>query len=183
MVYQWMSQTWTAWPRGMQWSVSLIVGAAVGLALVVARISNAVSYLSDSPETCMNCHVMTDAYATWKRGSHARVTVCVDCHVPHENPVAKLAFKGKDGMRHSAVFTLRTEPQVMQLSKGAVPVVQSNCLRCHANQFAMIRLAETSERACWNCHDNIHGKVRSLSASPEILRPALPSAGLDWMKK
>ena len=38
-------------------------GVAVGMALLVARLANATSYLSDSPETCINCHVMTDAYA------------------------------------------------------------------------------------------------------------------------
>ena len=182
MLYHWATRIWNSWPRRMQLSLTVAFGVAVGLALVVARISNAVSYLSDAPETCMNCHVMTDAYATWKRGSHANAAVCTDCHVPHSNPVAKWAFKGKDGMRHSAVFTLRAEPQVLELSRGAVPVVQTNCLRCHSNQFAMVRLAEVSERECWDCHGNIHGKVHSLSASPEVLRPQLPSAGLDWMK-
>lgn len=153
------------------------------MSLLLVRISNAVSYLSDAPETCMNCHVMTDAYATWKRGSHGRVTVCNDCHVPHDNPVTKYAFKAKDGLRHSYVFTLRKEPQVLDLSHGAVPVVQENCLRCHADQFMMVRLAAVSERKCWDCHQNIHGDVRSLSASPAVLRPELPDAGLDWIKK
>jgi cytochrome c nitrite reductase small subunit len=131
----------------------------------------------------MNCHVMTDAYATWQRGSHGRVAVCVDCHVPHTNPVAAYAFKASDGMRHSYVFTLRREPQVMHLSAGAVPVVQENCLRCHSDQFSMIRLAGISERKCWDCHAHMHGKVQSLSASPEVLRPQLPTAGLPWMNK
>lgn len=166
----------------MQVSMVVAFGVAAGGGVVVARISNMVSYFSDVPETCMNCHVMTDAYATWKRGSHSRVAVCTDCHVPHSNPVAKWFFKGKDGMRHSAVFTLRTEPQVLRLSDGAVPVVQASCLHCHSDQFAMVRLAEVSERKCWDCHNSIHGKVHSLSASPEVLRPKLPSAGLDWMK-
>jgi cytochrome c nitrite reductase small subunit len=89
-----------------------------------------------------------------------------------------MAFKSKDGMKHSYVFTLRKEPQVLQLSESAKPVVQANCLRCHSEQFEMIRLAEVSERACWDCHNNIHGSVQSLSASPEVLRPRLPDAGL-----
>jgi hypothetical protein len=69
------------------------------------------------------------------------------------------------------------------LSAGAVPVVQANCVKCHSAQLAMVRLATTSERRCWDCHSNIHGSVRSLSASPAALRPGLPDAGLDWMKK
>ncbi len=163
------------------WRVAVyaLVGIAVGLAIVIARISNAASYLSDSPQTCMNCHVMTDAYASWQRGSHGRVTVCIDCHVPHDNPVAKMAFKSTDGLKHSAVFTMRTEPQVLRLSASAVPVVQANCLRCHTDQLSMVRVAGPGERTCWDCHSNIHGSVGSLSASPSALRPRLPKAGLN----
>jgi cytochrome c nitrite reductase small subunit len=126
----------------------------------------------------MNCHVMTDAYASWQRGSHGRVTVCIDCHVPHDNPVAKMAFKSTDGLKHSAVFTMRTEPQVLRLSAQAVPVVQANCVRCHADQLSMVRVAGSRERTCWDCHSNVHGSVGSLSASPSVLRPRLPGAGL-----
>ncbi len=170
-------------PKRLQILLCLSVGGAVGMFLFVARVSNAVSYLSDAPETCMNCHVMTDAYATWKRGSHARVAVCMDCHVPHNNVVGKYAFKGMVGMKHSYVFTTRQEPQVLKLSEGARPVVQSNCIRCHNDQIAMIKLATSTEQSCWRCHQNIHGRVHSLSASPEVLRPGLPDAGLQWMKK
>lgn len=169
--------------RKWQIAVYISVGIVIGLAVVVSRIANAASYLSDAPETCMNCHVMTDAYATWQRGSHGQVAVCNDCHVPHSNTVAKFAFKATDGLKHSYVFTLRKEPQVLQLSNGAVPVVQDNCLRCHSNQFAMIRLAASSERKCWDCHNNIHGSVRSLSSSPNVLRPQLPDAGLPQLRK
>jgi cytochrome c nitrite reductase small subunit len=160
-----------------------LAGVAVGLALLLVRIANGTSYLSDKPETCMNCHVMTDAYASWQQGSHGRVAVCVDCHVPHSNLVAKYAFKSRDGMKHSYVFTTRTEPQVLDLSASAVPVVQANCVRCHGDVLSMVRLAGATERRCWDCHSNIHGEVRSQSASPTTLRPGLPSAGLDWMKQ
>lgn len=164
--------------RRWQIAIYLLVGAAIGMAFVTARLGNAASYLSDAPETCMNCHVMTDAYASWQRGSHGKVAVCVDCHIPHSNPIAKLAFKGMDGMKHSYVFTARTEPQVLKLSKGAIPVVQSNCLRCHADSFDMVRLAGPEERKCWDCHSNFHGEVHGLSASPRPLRITPPPAGL-----
>jgi cytochrome c nitrite reductase small subunit len=126
---------------------------------------------------------MTDAYASWQRGSHRHVAVCTDCHVPHSNMVAKYAYKARDGLKHSYVFTLRAEPQVLELSNAAVPVVQTNCVHCHSEQLMMVRLASTLERRCWDCHQNIHGAVRSLSASPAELRPGLPDAGLDWMEK
>lgn len=168
--------------RRWQIAVYICVGTIVGLSMVVARQSNALSYLSESPETCMNCHVMTDAYASWQRGSHGRDTICLDCHVPHSNIIAKTAFKSMDGIKHSTVFMLKKEPQILRLSKIAQPVVQANCIRCHSDKLVMARLAASSERKCWDCHTNIHGKAHGLSASPQVLRPQLPDAGLDWMK-
>lgn len=165
-------------PRFWQMAIYALAGCAAGMGLFVVRISNAVSYLSNAPQTCMNCHVMTDAYASWQRGSHGHVATCGDCHVPHDNILAKNAFKAMDGARHSYVFTMRQEPQVLQLSKGAIPVIQNNCLRCHDSQFQMIRLSDSTQQNCWTCHHNIHGDIHSLSASPRPLRPALPKAGI-----
>jgi len=170
-------------PRPLQIGVYALAGVALGLALVLVRVANATSYLSDEPLTCINCHVMTDAYASWQRGSHGRVAVCIDCHVPHSSLVAKYAYKAQDGLKHSYVFTMRREPQVLELSDRAVPVVQANCVRCHSHQVMMVSLAQGLERRCWDCHHNIHGEVRSLSASPRALRPGLPDAGLEWMKE
>jgi cytochrome c nitrite reductase small subunit len=162
-------------------AIYLSAGICIGMALLLVRIANAASYLSDAPKTCVNCHVMTDAYVAWQRGSHGRVAICTDCHVPHNNFMAKYAFKATDGLKHSYVFTLRKEPQVLQLSNRAVPVVQANCLRCHSDRIEMIRLAASSERKCWDCHNNIHGSVRSLSSSSNLLRPRLPDAGIEFM--
>ncbi len=171
-------------PLPVRWRmpVFFVGGIAMGSALVVAHISRAGSYLLDKPDACINCHVMNQAYASWQHSSHREVAVCTDCHLPHQNPVAKLAFKGRDGLRHSYVFTFRLEPQVLRLSEGAVPVVQENCLRCHHDQLQMVRVAGVDERRCWDCHENIHGPQVSLSAAPHARRPALPSAGLEWMK-
>ncbi|HBA85633.1 MAG TPA: cytochrome c nitrite reductase small subunit [Verrucomicrobia bacterium] len=171
-------------PLPIFWRIGVFVllGVAIGLGAVIVRISRMPSYLSDAPEVCINCHVMNSAYATWRQGSHGPVALCVDCHLPHDNFVAKMAFKAYDGMKHSYVFTFRLEPQVLELSPAAVHVVQGNCVRCHYQQFQMIRLADSTERKCWDCHDGAHGAVISLSASPFAHRPQLPSAGLDWMK-
>lgn len=162
--------------------VAVATGVVLGMFVLVARASNAVSYMSDQASTCLNCHVMTNAYATWRHGSHSRVASCNDCHVPQNNPVATYAFKAMDGARHSYVFTTRTEPEVLRLNKGAVPVVQANCVRCHVDQWLMIRLADSKERPCWSCHENIHGDVRSLSSTPAARRPDLPRAGLFGKK-
>jgi cytochrome c nitrite reductase small subunit len=158
-------------------AIFIMLGTAAGAGAGVFHLSRAASYLSTEAETCINCHVMTDAYASWKRGSHGHAAVCVDCHLPHTNPIATYAAKSRDGGRHTAIFVLRKEPQVFHLAEYAEQGVQENCLRCHANQFQMTRLASVAERACWDCHRNIHGSVRSMSASPAELRPRLPAAG------
>jgi cytochrome c nitrite reductase small subunit len=164
--------------RGWRWPIASAAVLALAGAVVVGRASNAAAYLANDADGCLNCHVMTNAHGTWARGSHGRFTVCNDCHVPHTNPVATVAFKATDGMRHSWVFTLRREPQVLRLNAAAVPVIQENCLRCHADRLTMIRLAGASERTCWGCHQGIHGEVRSLSSSPFVRRSAIPAAGL-----
>ena len=180
-MFRWVKSILTLSGLPPLWQVTIyaIAGVALGMVIIIARISNASSYLSDSPLACINCHVMTDAYASWQYGSHGKTAACVDCHIPHSNPIAGLAFKATDGLKHSYVFTMRTEPQVLKLSKGAVPVVQDNCVRCHSSQLMMVRLAQSSERKCWDCHTNTHGEVHSLSASPPQLRPALPQAGIE----
>jgi len=92
--------------------------------------------------------------------------------------ISEYAFKAYDGLRHAGVFTLRAEPQAMKLSAGAIPVVQDNCLRCHESRVSEVsaRSYENGGQRCWDCHqDVVHGRVQSLSASPDVSRPPLPS--------
>ena len=155
----------------------ILLGITVGAGVFVAHISRATSYLSDEPETCINCHVMATQYVTWQHSSHGRVATCNDCHVPHTSLPAHFAFKAKDGLWHATVFTMRWEPQVIRLSKGAVAVVEDNCRRCHADLLQNVQLAAHSlgDLRCWECHREVpHGSVRSLAAAPGVLQPQLP---------
>ncbi len=156
------------------------LGVFVGLGLVVAHVSRAPSYLADSPETCINCHVMTTAYLTWQRSSHVHHATCNDCHVPHDNFINHYAYKARDGLWHATVFTMRWEPQVLQLSTKAIPVVEANCRRCHEHELQRVHVAipEKGDHRCWDCHREVpHGRVRSLSATPPEMRPTLPPLG------
>ena len=161
-------------------ATAIVAGVAAGLSIIAFRVSNAASYLSDAPETCINCHVMNSFYAGWAHGSHGTVAVCNDCHVPHENVARKIFFKGMDGSRHSFYFTFRLEPQVMRMNPGAVPVIYKNCVRCHERQVMLTSMASSgSDRLCWDCHrETPHGRALSLSSAPWAHRPALPSAGM-----
>jgi cytochrome c nitrite reductase small subunit len=155
------------------------LGIVAGTAILVVHVSRATSYLSDAPETCMNCHVMTTAYVTWQHGSHGRGVTCNDCHVPHDSVIRQYGFKAKDGLWHATVFTMRWEPQVIRLSEGAVPVVEANCRRCHAQVVDDVSLAahRPGDLRCWACHrETPHGRVQSLSATPGVYQPQLPPA-------
>jgi cytochrome c nitrite reductase small subunit len=177
-----------------QWQVPVLItgGVLAGLAVLLVRISNAASYLSDQPETCMNCHVMSPQYATWQRGSHGRVAVCNDCHVPHNNFVNKYAFKAQDGLRHSYVFTFRLEPQVIHVREAGINVIQENCKRCHAFVIQRTSLtlvtgknAEHGEgKLCWECHrETPHGRVSSLASVPYARVPRLSPVMPEWIAK
>lgn len=161
------------------------LGALVGLGLYVARISEAVSYLSDNPRTCINCHVMTPQYASWQHSSHAGVAVCNDCHVPQDNILHKYFFKAKDGLRHSTMFTFRLEPQVIRATPDAREVIQSNCLRCHERVVEDIGapLHSDFKRACVDCHREVpHGRVHSLSSAPNARVPELDPVTPAWLR-
>jgi len=162
-------------PAAWRLAVYALCGVCAGLGLATVRVSEAQSYLSDDPRACINCHVMTTQYATWQHSSHARVATCVDCHVPHSSLVAKYAYKVRDGLRHTTIFTLGLEPQVIRASAAAKHVIQDNCVRCHSRQLLHAELLVSSGRSCVDCHREIpHGLVDSLSAAPNARRPALP---------
>lgn len=178
-------------PPKWQFAVIILLAIITGLGIHILYISNAASYLSDNPETCINCHVMYPQYATWERGSHGRVTTCVDCHIPQDNVVRKYLFKASDGMRHAYVFTFRLEPQVIKIKEAGRNVVQENCIRCHANYLHPVSLRainakgiyEDQAGVCWDCHrETPHGRVHSLSSTPDVRVPRLSSPVPDWIK-
>lgn len=172
--------------------VILLLGVLGGLGIFVLYISNAVSYLSDDPRACVNCHVMTPQYATWERSSHGRVTTCNDCHVPQDNIVRTYAFKAADGLRHATMFTFRLEPQVIRIKSMGVTVVQENCIRCHDDMVHRISagsLTAVNARAgegllCWECHREVpHGRVNSLASTPYARVPTLEPVAPTWLRK
>jgi cytochrome c nitrite reductase small subunit len=172
--------------------VMILLGLLTGLGFYTFKISNASSYLSDDPETCINCHVMNPQYVTWFHSSHRENASCNDCHVPHDTEVNKYYFKAKDGLRHATIFTLRNEPQVIMIKDEGKQVVQNNCIRCHGQLFENDQLKIETEtfahhnddRLCWECHREVpHGRVNSLSSVPNARVPKLSDPVPDWLKK
>jgi len=177
-----------------RWKVPVIIllGIFAGLGIFTFYLSKAPSYLSDKPETCMNCHIMAPQYDSWNHSSHRQYTTCMDCHVPHNNMVNKYYFKAKDGMRHSSMFALRLEPQVIMIKDAGKEVVHTNCIRCHGylltdekmNQQSAMFMAVREGRSCIECHrETPHGRVNSLSSVPYARVPVPQSPVPEWMKK
>ncbi len=173
--------------------VILVLAISCGFGAYIVYISKFTSYLGESSETCVNCHIMTPQYATWIHSSHREHANCNDCHVPHNNLVNKYFFKAKDGMRHAAIFTLRGESQVIQIKEVGKEVVQENCERCHNYLMNKDKIASVvgiqyaeekeGERHCWDCHREVpHGKVNSLSSTPNARVPLLKSPVPKWLK-
>jgi cytochrome c nitrite reductase small subunit len=165
-------------PPGWRDPVIVLLGVFFGLGAYSLYISRAGSYLSDDPQTCINCHVMNTQYYDWTHSSHRRVATCNDCHVPHGNVFSKYAFKAQDGLRHATIFTLRSEPQVIYIREAGRRVVQENCVRCHEKTVGMQFLFSVQPnyvnhlagRNCLDCHrETPHSRVNSLTSAPNAL--------------
>lgn len=179
-------------PRRFILPTFIIGGLIAGLGIYAVYMSRAHSYLSDEPETCLNCHIMSPYYATWNHSSHSQWATCNDCHVPQDNVISKYAFKAKDGLYHAAVFTIKGEPQAIRPTESSYEVIMNNCIRCHTQlntefvKTGMIEYADTKSgkgKACWDCHTQIpHSKVSSLSGAPNAIVPLPSSPVPDWLK-
>ncbi len=177
-------------PEKWQLPVSILLGVLFGLIIYILIISNSISYLSDKPDTCINCHIMKPQLATWQHSSHRETAVCNDCHVPHDNLIRKYIFKAKDGLRHATIFTLRREPQVIFIKEDGKVVVQENCVRCHLhvneNVGTKIEYADWEQnngKLCWECHNEVpHGSVNSLSSVSFFLEEGSKRVP-NWIEK
>lgn len=169
---------WLIPPDNWKPTVSVLMGIFVGLGAYAFYISKAPSYLSDNPETCINCHVMNPQFNDWAHSSHRSVATCNDCHVPHDNLFHKYLFKIKDGIRHATIFTLGTESQSVYILDEGKKAVQENCIRCHEHTVGMEYLMAVQpafhntlkERHCLDCHrETPHNRVNSISSTPNAL--------------
>ncbi len=187
-----MKRLLALFPNWLMLPIFIIGGLAVGLASYTMYMSRAHSYLSDKPEACINCHIMSPYYDTWQRSSHRYYATCNDCHVPQDNIFSKYYFKAADGLYHSAVFTLNAEPQAIRPRRASYRVIMDNCIRCHEHlntaivSTGAVRFKDTemgNGRACWECHTEVpHTKVSNISSSPHSIAPMPKSPVPDWLK-
>ena len=173
--------------------VFVLGGIIDGLGAYIVYVSRMHTYATDDPSACINCHIMTPYYQSWMHSSHGGQTNCNDCHVPQDNAFNKYFFKAVDGLYHSAVFTLKSEPQVIRAREASSNVIMNNCIRCHTQlntdfvNTGMIEFTQTQTgegKACWDCHRNIpHTVVSNTASSPNVIAPMPASPVPGWLKK
>ncbi len=152
---------------------------AIGLFTYVVNASNMVSYLSEDPKVCINCHVMNTQYATWQHSSHRESATCVDCHLPRDSFIDKMVAKSRDGFNHSVAMTFRTYPHNIRVTEEAADRIQGSCISCHRetvsqmmenNKSYLDSAGSNADRKCWDCHRIMaHGSTRSLITAPNNL--------------
>jgi len=133
----------------------VVAGGIFGLGGFTFFYGQGHSYLSDSPETCVNCHAMREVYEAWSHSSHKAVASCNDCHTPHTFP-AKYVIKGLNGFNHSLSFTLDNYPEAIQIRPLNRRVAQDNCLYCHSDLVSAIsREGAAHPTDCLRCHAGV----------------------------
>jgi cytochrome c nitrite reductase small subunit len=142
-------------PLAAKLALTALFGGILGLSLFTVTYAEGLSYLSDDPQACRNCHVMTDVYDAWSRGPHHAVATCNDCHIPHEFP-AKYLVKALNGWNHSVAFTLENFPEPIRITPANRAVTQANCVSCHADSVSLIEHREAAEPLdCARCHEDV----------------------------
>ncbi len=156
------------------WGLAALVGVLLGVGGFTMRYAEGLSYLSNDPKHCANCHIMNDEYDSWRKGPHHASATCNDCHVPPHFP-AKYVTKALNGYAHSKGFTLQPaapdEPGVwqaihepIQIKERNSQVLQDNCLRCHGDfVHDVVRGSTWADDAirCVHCHRSVgHGAMK-----------------------
>lgn len=145
--------------RGWAMATVAVMGVLLGLSLFTFRYAEGLSYLSNDPASCVNCHIMRDQFDSWNRSTHKAVATCNDCHAPHTFP-GKWIVKGVNGFNHSLAFTTGNFPDPIRIRTLNAEVAQHNCVECHATTVSQVHSgAEGEERYCTSCHSNPgHGR-------------------------
>jgi len=141
--------------------LAIMVGVALGISSYTFQYANGLSYLSNDPKACVNCHIMQDQYNGWRKSSHHAVAVCNDCHVPHDF-VGKYTAKALNGYHHSRAFTLQDFHEPIMIGSKNAQILQDNCVRCHGDLVNSIahntNQASNGAIKCVQCHREVgHG--------------------------
>jgi cytochrome c nitrite reductase small subunit len=162
-------------------AAAITVGLAAGLGAFTFGYAKGASYLTNDPAACANCHIMSEHFAAWQKGSHKSAT-CNDCHTPH-NLVGKYMTKAQNGFWHSFYFTTGRYPDPLRITPRNRKVTEQACRYCHqpvvdaiepstasrapspttshASVFALAGGSHSDDRmSCIRCHSYVGHLVR-----------------------
>jgi cytochrome c nitrite reductase small subunit len=144
--------------------LAVLLGLLFGLGVYTFQFAKGLSYFSNAPENCANCHIMQDHLESWEKSSHHTRATCNDCHTPH-NIVQKFITKADNGWNHSVKFTLQNFGDPIRIRPVNAEKLQENCVRCHFDITGDIRtetaVGHGSELLCVRCHAGVgHGPRR-----------------------
>lgn len=135
----------------------VLVGTAAGIGCYTFAYAKGLSYMTNDPKACMNCHVMRDYYDSWTKSSHHQAAKCNDCHIPHSFP-RKYLEKSRNGWNHSKAFTLQNFPEPIRITERNHAILQANCLHCHGDMVRdLVGHRDEGSRAlrCTQCHRSV----------------------------
>lgn len=145
-------------------------GIAAGLGIFTFIYAEGLSYFSEDPESCVNCHVMNDQFNAWSHSSHKAVATCNDCHTPHGSIVEKYLVKGINGWNHSLAFTTGNFPDPIRIKGFNAVIAQDNCVECHSTALTQMHVTSSLARdevSCVACHGNVgHGQAGPMRTGP-----------------
>jgi len=135
---------------------ALAVGLAIGVSGFTFVYAKGASYLTDNPQACANCHVMSEQYGGWIRSSHRSAAVCNDCHTP-KGFFAKYLNKSANGARHSWAFTTGWFHEPIAIKSHNREITESRCRDCHQEITDAIdpNHGQGAVLACIRCHGSV----------------------------
>ena len=110
-------------------AAALAFGFAAGIGVFTFGYAKGASYLTNDPAACANCHIMSEHFAAWQKGSH-RTATCNDCHTPHD-VIGKYVTKARNGFWHSFYFTTGRYPDPLRITERNRRVTEETCRYCH----------------------------------------------------
>jgi cytochrome c nitrite reductase small subunit len=147
------------WPVAL----SITLGCLAGVGGYTFYYGQGLSYLSNDPAACVNCHIMREQYDGWQKSPHHAVATCNDCHTPHDF-LGKYMAKAENGFWHSKGFTLQDFHEPIMIKPRNSALLQKNCVACHQQFVSEINTHAGHKREmldCVHCHRDVgHGPVR-----------------------
>ena len=134
------------------------LGLFAGVGGYTFYYAHGLSYFSNDPRACVNCHVMRDHFDGWLKSPHHAVATCNDCHTPHDF-IGKYYTKASHGFWHSYYFTTNTFHEPIQIGETSRQVTEESCRYCHQPMVDSITVSENESHfmqvSCIRCHRNV----------------------------